>query len=151
MAYSLGGGFSPQYAQSIMKPPAWHERYVSGVERIDAQHQEIFTLIHELGEAAALGTNKAEVGHFLDAFREHIVVHFAEEEQAMRQQGYPDLPHHSESHVSISDQLAQLVIAQNNGEVVAASSVIAMGNLLIRHIQTDDLKMATWMRERGAA
>ena len=134
-----------------MKPPAWHERYVSGVERIDAQHQEIFFLVHELGEAAALGTNKAEVGHFLDAFREHIVVHFGEEEAAMGKQGYPELPAHITAHHAISEQLAQLVMAQNNGEVVVASSVIAMGSLLVRHIQTDDLKMATWMREHAKA
>jgi len=134
-----------------MKPPAWHERYITGVDRIDAQHQEILTLIHELGEAAALGTNKAEVGHFLDAFREHIVVHFAEEETAMGNQGYPELPTHITAHHTISEQLAQLVTAQNNGEVVVASSVIAMGSLLVRHIQTDDLKMATWMREHAKA
>lgn len=134
-----------------MKPPAWHERYVSGVERIDAQHQEIFSLVHQLGEAASQGTNKAEVGHFLDAFREHIVEHFAEEEAAMRNQGYAELPSHIVAHNDISEQLAQLVMAQNNGEVVVVSSVIAMGSLLVRHIQTEDLKMATWMREHAKA
>jgi hemerythrin len=134
-----------------MKSPAWHERYVTGVERIDAQHQELFDLIHRLTESSAHGYNPAEVGHYLDSFREHIIEHFAEEDGTMLTRGYPELAQHRVAHQSISDQLAELVSSQNRGEVVVGASVMALGNLLIRHIQTDDLKMATWLREHAIA
>jgi hemerythrin len=134
-----------------MKPPAWHEYYVSGVARIDAQHHEIFDLIHRLAESSAHGYNPAEVGHYLDAFRDHIIEHFAEEDATMVARGYPELPQHRIAHLGISEQLAELVGAQNRGEVVVGASVMALGNVLVRHIQTDDLKMATWLREHASA
>lgn len=134
-----------------MKPPTWHERYVTGVARLDAQHQEIFTLMLALSEATAHGALAADLAPYLVAFRAHVMGHFAEEEAVLQHCAYPEIAHHRAAHHDIAATIADLIQTHNRGEPVMAASVLALGNLLVRHIQTDDLKMATWMREHALA
>ena len=62
----------------------WSEtRFTTGIDRLDAQHRELFGIANRLVDAARQGRPQVEVERILDDLGEHAVAHFACEENIM--------------------------------------------------------------------
>lgn len=128
---------------------AWHERFATGNATVDDQHKRLIELVEAVEESCAHGSNTAEVGHFVDAFRDHVIEHFRDEEAEMARIGYPDLPAHHRAHEEICAMVMGMVAASGRGEVVLPSSAQALGHVLLRHMQGEDMRLVTFIRAKG--
>lgn len=128
---------------------AWHERFATGNATVDAQHQDLIRLVEAVEESCAHGTNRAEVGHFVDAFRDHVLQHFVDEEEEMARIGYPALDDHRHAHQEITEMVLRMVEASSKGEVVLPSSAQALGHVLLRHMQGEDMRLVAFIRAKG--
>jgi hemerythrin-like metal-binding protein len=132
-----------------MNAPAWHERFATGNATVDEQHRKLIELVEAVEESCAHGTNTAEVSHFIDAFRDHVLEHFRDEEQEMARIGYPELPVHQRAHEDICAMVLGMVSASDRGEVVLPASAQALGHVLLRHMQGEDMRLVAFIRAKG--
>lgn len=132
-----------------MTVPVWHERFCTGNATVDAQHQQLIKLVEAVEESCAHGTNRAEVSHFIDAFRDHVLEHFQDEEAEMNRIGYPEVQVHQRAHEEICGMVMGMVEASARGEVVLPSSAQALGHVLLRHMQCEDMRLVSFIRAKG--
>ncbi len=76
----------------------WSPEYSVGVRLFDQQHHRLMNLINELHDAAQAGSSKLASEHVLLELVAYTKTHFAAEEHAMREHGYPEFEHHKREH-----------------------------------------------------
>ncbi len=112
----------------------WSEKYVLGVEQMDATHREFIEMLNAVFDAA-----DEQVLAELDRFIEHTEAHFEQENQWMAETGFPPAHCHTAEHHNV---LA--VMREVRGMVVDGKAEI--GRVLAR-------EMAPWFdvtrREHG--
>lgn len=84
----------------------WRPDLATGIRAIDRQHEELLANVHALREAARNG----DVGQgeaVLDYLERYAAEHFAAEERAMWEAGYPGLDAHWSLHLSFATELAR--------------------------------------------
>jgi hemerythrin len=86
----------------------WTNDLNTGVAKIDSQHQELFRRIDALLEASKKGQGRAEIAATMAFLEAYVVTHFQDEEQLMRESGYPGYAAHRELHVAFMADLADL-------------------------------------------
>jgi hemerythrin len=85
----------------------WSADLAVGHAGIDAQHQELFRRIASLSDALDAG-DRSEIGPLFDFLRGYVVDHFAAEEQAMREIGFPGYTVHRGVHVRFVREYQEL-------------------------------------------
>lgn len=84
----------------------WSSALSLGVPDLDAQHRELFERVDRLLDAMLHG-NRSEAAQLAAFLRDHVVLHFAAEEQLMLDLGYPEAANHTaEHHVFATSMLA---------------------------------------------
>jgi hemerythrin len=85
----------------------WSSTLALGVPELDAQHRELFIRVDKLLDSMLRGdrTEAAQLAAFL---REHVVLHFAAEEQLMKDLGYADLKAHIAEHDAFAASMLEL-------------------------------------------
>jgi hemerythrin len=85
----------------------WSSTLALGVPELDAQHRELFIRVDKLLDSMLRGdrTEAAQLAAFL---REHVVLHFAAEEQLMRDLGYAELKAHAAEHDAFAASMLEL-------------------------------------------
>lgn len=126
--------------------PVWNDRYASGNQRLDAQHQELFQLIGDLNDSAGFGTSPARVGHYLERFRDHCIEHFREEEVEMRRVRYPHADRHATVHRVLTERVLAMIAELDQGVSVTLPEIEQVCTALVRHVQIEDAEMAAFMR-----
>jgi hemerythrin-like metal-binding protein len=126
---------------SIMDTLAWSDRFISGHQTIDAQHEAIFAALDNLADACVGGDNPAAIGHFIDLCRTHIVEHFRDEEAEMVRIGYPAdaLAKHRTAHAAVAAAVFDLVESEAKGERISARHALTVAHLMSNHIKTEDV------------
>ena len=76
----------------------WTEDLAVGVEKIDAQHKELFEKINDLVSAVKQSVCKYKIGDVIRFLEDYVVFHFGEEERYMLKFGYPDYQVHKAQH-----------------------------------------------------
>lgn len=61
----------------------WSDRYATGIDEIDEQHETMFAGVNELLAAVEAGVPSEKIGAMLDSLQEHAVLHFECEERHM--------------------------------------------------------------------
>jgi hemerythrin len=85
----------------------WSSALSLGVPDLDAQHRELFARVDRLLDAMLHG-ERSEAAQLAAFLREHVVLHFAAEEQLMRDVGYPDAPAHVAEHQAFGASMLEL-------------------------------------------
>ncbi len=75
----------------------WSSALSLGVPDLDAQHRELFDRVDRLLDSMLHG-DRGEASTLAAFLRDHVVLHFAAEEQLMRELHYPDAARHAEEH-----------------------------------------------------
>jgi len=120
----------------------WSERFETGVELIDHQHQALVGLTNALGEAL-VGGDAAECERVLAEVQAYAEYHFDAEEAWWAQAGVPPtaLAAHHGRHSEFGDQLTQFSALWAQGGQQAAALHRFLSAWLIVHILGEDREM----------
>src|SRR6266542_6250044 len=76
----------------------WKESFRLGIPTVDRDHQQFFEIINKLQYCVVLGKEQAVVRKSLGELIDYARDHFARQEQALDDVGYPHLPQHQGEH-----------------------------------------------------
>jgi hemerythrin len=85
----------------------WSSALSMGVPDLDAQHRELFTRVDRLLDSMLRG-DRTEARQLAMFLREHVVLHFAAEEQLMHDLGYPEAGDHQAEHRAFAASMVEL-------------------------------------------
>ncbi len=121
---------------------AWDESSMStGVESVDAQHQDLIRNINELHRAFLAGTAKEELLKMLVFLGEYVQTHFQHEERVMQEHQCPVRGKNKAAHDQFLKDFASLheIVKREGSSTSAAMQIKTMlGNWLKNHICTVD-------------
>lgn len=92
------------------------EKYMTGIEKIDAEHRGLFAIIgdaYRLVEAGSVEDRYDDIMGLLDKLEDYAGVHFGHEEEYMEQIGYPKLPEQRRAHGIFLDKLKDKDFGEN--------------------------------------
>ncbi len=126
----------------------WREDLAIGVEFIDSQHQYLINLINRIHLATERLDTREIVETLLD-MNAYAEVHFAEEEELMRQHGYPGLEAHIRLHQGFSRQ-AEVFLNELEAAPLAITSEVSryLMDWLVKHIQKADFQYGRFIAEQ---
>ena len=135
---------------------SWNPKWKIGVAVIDAQHQELFQRFDTFVEKASDRDRTAAASEARDALAflaRYVDQHFADEEQAMAEAGYPGLALHRDMHHTFVQELTELS-ERHRLQGASPSFLLALANLfeswLTLHISHVDQKFGEFLRRQGA-
>jgi hemerythrin-like metal-binding protein len=123
----------------------WTEALNLGVARMDATHREFVDQLNALARAP-----DEDLLAGLDAFIEHTVEHFAQEERWMQGTSFPPLPCHAEEHAGVLGIMREVRGYVHSGRT-------DLGRVLVRelapwftnHAATMDAMLARFLSANG--
>lgn len=128
----------------------WSPAYTVNNAALDAQHQEIFSIINELHRSLLSHDKRSEATSI--AIREllaHAKTHFPDEEQQMLAVNYPDLREHQAAHAELIRKI--LEIEKRSKETSESMGPDLLGFLIIEwvvtHILVADKKLAPYLKQ----
>ena len=120
-----------------------------GASDMDAEHQLMHDLLHELQGALAAGREEA-VADLLGRFEDVARLHFIEEQSLMRLHAYPGYAAHEQEHDELLDELVALSRRIRAGELAdAAQAAESLERWLTTHLRTTDAVLESYLEEEG--
>jgi len=93
----------------------WHDNYNIGVEHIDRQHQELFSLVDNLQKSVAAKIIMNELGPTIAFLVKYTQQHFKDEETFMLGLEYPGLEEHKNLHKNLIQEITDILIKIKKG------------------------------------
>jgi hemerythrin len=134
----------------------WTKSLSVGIVAIDDQHRELFARARAFADGLQ-GRSRKDVGILLGYLRTYAVVHFGEEEEAMRDARYPGYREHKKQHDRFMRDLLSLLEKQGaRGSGVPPKDLAGwVERWLVEHVSATDRKMARFLlakaRKKAAA
>jgi hemerythrin len=129
----------------------WNEKYATGIELIDSQHKELFSLTNELFRAC-MSDNETLKSVFIETMGrmvEYVRFHFGAEQQMLQRINYPDYQEHKKQHDKLVRDILDAVKAHNNGDrLVANQFVRTMRDWILGHIAHTDRLYASYIADQ---
>ena len=129
----------------------WQEAWLTGDDRIDAEHLELVSRINALHAAVDGGCDREAITAGLRAILERTREHFAYEEGLMAATGYPDAAVHCDRHgmlfgiVNLLAESIELV----DGEIVLGT-IGFFEDWFIGHVESDDANLGDFLAARSS-
>lgn len=127
---------------------AWQDDYAIGHEKLDAQHQELFRLAGAVFAIEDPIEQMDEMRRILHNLYEYMRYHFKDEENVMREVGYPDLERHQGLHRELISAMNDILRASTDLMQLEVNLADLMNRWLLEHIGTEDHKVAELCRLR---
>lgn len=129
----------------------WNDSYLTGVRVIDNDHRMLFLIINMLIRDHESGQRPAFMAETLSALVNYVEVHFAREENYMRQYGYPDVDDHIAEHRSLETSVSALMdIFDSNGDGLDMGKTCEfLGDWLRHHILNRDMKYVPYFQAQN--
>lgn len=114
----------------------WSPKYTVNHPVMDEHHHSLFKLIDRLSEAIMEKKEKELIGETLGALIAYTKMHFAAEEDLMRQADFPGLPQHKEAHDRLVAQVLEFQRRYDEGDstVTTEISQFLMSDWLVKHV-----------------
>jgi hemerythrin-like metal-binding protein len=127
----------------------WREAWLTGEERIDAEHLDLVARINALYAAIGAGEGREAVAAALTAILERTRAHFAYEESLMAATAYPEAALHHERHQTLYGmiKLVAETVAMVKTEV-ALGTVDFLEGWFIGHVESDDAALGRYLAAR---
>lgn len=123
----------------------------TGNQQIDKEHVELFSIINDFVDACSKGKGRDEILSTVTFLQKYTKNHFSNEEQLQRLHKYPHFMAHKHFHDNFIRTIDN-ILAQFNKEGVSIALVgkinMEIGNSLIAHIKTEDVKLAKFLQEK---
>ena len=124
-----------------MKFIEWTEKMSVSSEVLDGHHKMIIDCLNRLHPLIGAPDRIAEVHEVVDLLEDFVLVHFSEEEQAMKRAGYLDWRNHKDQHDRMYDLVFKLKADLEHGHVPDAERLFALlYDWLMAHILGEDRK-----------
>jgi hemerythrin-like metal-binding protein len=127
----------------------WNDRFATGIDTIDRQHQQLFTAVNQLHEAYSQGKAHEQVAKSVEFLLRYTEDHFRAEEDHMQRIAYPGLAVHLEAHARLLERVAALKTDHDTGLPVAGDLAALLADWLKQHICEVDLPYVDFVK--GAA
>jgi len=131
----------------------WDKSLETGHEKIDEQHKQLFATLDTILEEAAQGRGKDEIYKTLDFLSQYTIMHFKMEENLQKEYGYPDYATHKKYHDDFKatvKELTNTLIEKGPHKELIDTAAKTVGDWLITHIKGNDIKMASYLKSKGA-
>lgn len=141
MSHILGSDILIGQFQKNEKPaiPVFSDKFITGIAIVDEEHKKLFEIIGKVHKAiqTELMHDKFDVIlDILDELKEYTRVHFADEENYMREIGYDGLAYQEMLHQKFIDKLNELDLddVDDNQEEYLYDFLSFLQNWLVNHI-----------------
>ena len=104
----------------------WHDKWLIGIDELDADHKEIVRLINRLADPS----EKTPVVQRLEDLAAHMRAHFEREEHFLERIHYPELTAHANEHIM---EMAEFTLLKRD---LIASGDVAMDDANLEGIKT---------------
>lgn len=118
----------------------WNDdRYSTGIDRFDDQHQRLFELLNELSTAMDEGRSQEAVGEILRELEKYTEYHFGDEEEFMQDCGFAMdcancFYNHREMHEQFAEKVSELRRKHEAGETISMEVLLFARDWLDSHI-----------------
>jgi len=126
----------------------WDEKYATGIQLIDSQHKELFSLTNELfhacmdREVTLQGVFKETMGKMVD----YVRFHFGAEQELLQRVKYPDFPEHKKQHESLVRDILEAVKEYNDGKKLVPNQFVRkLRDWILSHIAHYDKLYAAYI------
>ncbi|WP_319760560.1 hemerythrin family protein [Maridesulfovibrio sp.] len=126
---------------------AWKNKYSVGNERIDTQHKSLFQTINELADASSENKENA-LYKCLGKMEKYAQEHFRDEEDFMKENGYPDLEKHIDEHKQFVNKVKDYQEAVFSNYIPFQDMLEFLNNWLVEHIITSDQKIMKYIKSK---
>lgn len=124
----------------------WTEKMSVSSEVLDGHHKMLIGCLNRLYPLIGATGSTDEINEVLGTLEEFVLLHFSEEEQAMKKAGYPDWRAHKEQHDRMYDIVFKLKTDIEHGHVPDAERLFALlYDWLMAHILGEDRKYIPYM------
>lgn len=127
----------------------WGHHYLTGVEEVDHQHEQITRLLNSLHDARRGGGQAEEHRALFDALIDVVAEHFRTEESYMRELGYPELELHKLEHDALAGKVMEMRAELEGGQDhVLDGGLEFLKEWLRDHMMTSDRRMGRYLARR---
>ncbi len=130
----------------------WRPQYRVGVEKIDEQHEELFSMFNELGDALWDGKGKEVIGQTLKFLAQYTADHFRTEENYMRTHNYPRYAEHRSVHDKLVSEVSEFIVKYDSQELphsAVLEVVNRLGDWTRSHVRGMDQEMTKFIGNHG--
>ena len=130
----------------------WKDSLLIGVPEIDEQHQNLVGAIDRLMDACEKGHGAAVIGDILNFAVGYTLEHFAAEEKAQEDSGYPGLAEHKKIHADFVTNVSMFVEDfKRNGpnDKIVETLQAALVDWVVNHISIEDKKVGDHIVAKG--
>jgi hemerythrin-like metal-binding protein len=130
----------------------WDDSMLTGVTKIDKQHQDLFNAVNGFIDAVEQGTAVSELKKTLDFMVNYTATHFADEEAIQKECGYPDFENHKAIHEKFKQTAIDLVSELNGigtSEALVKEFKRKIGDWLVTHVKGQDTKIGDHIRRQN--
>ena len=130
----------------------WKDSLLIGVPEIDEQHQNLVGAIDRLMYACEKGQGAAVIGDILSFAVSYTLEHFAAEEKAQEDFGYPGLADHKQIHADFVANVSTFVDDfKRNGpsDKIVETLQAALVDWVVNHISVEDKKVGDYIVAKG--
>jgi hemerythrin len=115
----------------------WDDKYATGIQLIDNQHKELFSLTNELFHAC-LGEEKTLKSIFKETMGrmvEYVRFHFGAEQELLQRTKYPDYQEHKKQHDTMVLKILEAVKEYNDGKKFVPNQFVrTLRDWILSHI-----------------
>ena len=123
----------------------WTTSMDLGDTEINRQHRRLVDLANEVHRLRQQSLGSASARRIIDALASYTVTHFAYEERALEQTGYPQLEQHRLEHRRLVEQVLAFKSRIDRGESVGSELLEFVKQWLTQHILKSDRAYGPWM------
>ena len=124
----------------------WDDTMSVGIWKMDQQHKRWVELINDLSECISQGSSHESLNKLFSNVAEYTRTHFADEEQLLAKNNYPDLDIQRGEHNNFIINLDKLKLQFDSQESGTATDLMnVMCNWLINHIRSCDKKYGVFL------
>jgi len=131
----------------------WDKSLETGHEKIDEQHKQLFSTLDKITQESQQGRGKDEIYNTLNFLNQYTIMHFMTEEKLQKETNYPDYLAHKKIHDDFKatvKNLTNTLIEKGPVKELIDTAVKTVGDWLITHIKVNDIKMAAYLKSKGA-
>lgn len=132
-----------------LKTSMWKDSYLVGIETIDSQHKELFSIVENLLNALRESSSKADfIGNIRESMaflKGYVGKHFETEEKYLADINYPELLMHKQLHVALMQDAGyheKLLIESNYAMPKIRNLLGFLTTWLVNHVAVEDKKFA---------
>lgn len=128
----------------------WKDEYNINVAVIDQQHHQLADLVSQLHDVIRSHQDPNEIRRVLGELIEFTRLHFATEEELMREHAYPNYTAHQSEHKLLLGQLNALAASLSEETAVAFNPDADLANdWVTKHLLERDVALGKYLNEKG--